>query len=154
MPPQTTTPPLRTARRAAGNELSGRGKNQRRIKEFGRQFVGPSRPSRAETAGELLRFGIPGSCESKDCTLLETCDLYRDMRCRAKSVKSDYAGIACLAQRAKADQPCAKQRRARHVAEITGQRKTIPRIGHRVLRVAAVDRVTGESRPVTKIFPP
>src|ERR1017187_7756944 len=70
----------------------------------------------------------------------------------AEAVESQRLALAGHAIAAPADQPGAQPRRDFGVVAAISKRKTKPRIGERVARIAAVVRVAGEHRRIAQVF--
>ena len=111
MPPQTTRPPLRTARSAVGTR-SPTGANRIAASSCsGGARVRAARPDRPHLAGEVLRLLVPRPGEGEDLAALMARDLRDDMSRRAEAVEADPLRIARGLEAAPADQPGAEQRR-------------------------------------------
>ena len=134
MPPQTTVPPLSTARSAAGTSAPTGREQDRRVERLGRRVVGGARPLRAELAREALRVGVARPREGEHAPALVARDLDRDVRRRAEAVEAERRGVARHAQAAVADQPRAQERRRGDVVERVREREAEARVGHRVAR--------------------
>ena len=80
--------------------------------------------------------------------------LRHDMRRGPEPVEPDAGGIAGHAQRPVADQPGAQQRGGFRVAERASDREAVARVDHHVIGIAAVQRISGESRLLAEVFPP
>ena len=113
MPPQTTRPPLRTARSAAGTSAPTGANRIAASSGSGGVFVGAARPDRAEPAREALRRLVARPGEGEDLAALEAADLRQDMRGGAEAVEADPLARPRRFQAAPADQPGAQQRRGR-----------------------------------------
>src|SRR5256714_7174710 len=75
-----------------------------------------------------------------------------DVRRGTESIKTQPFRVARFAKRPVPDQPGAKQRRRAYVIERVRNRERKPRVGHGELSVAAINRVSGEPRPLTQVL--
>src|SRR4029078_10386475 len=116
-----------------------------------------SRPYVAEAFREVLRLLVAWPGEGIDLAALMARHLRHDVRRGAKAVDGEPRRLprnrlARHLERTIADQPCAEQRGGFRVAIAFRNRKDIARVGNRVLGIAAVDLVAGETRIVAKIL--
>ena len=152
MPPQTTRPPLRTARKRDGHERADGSEQDRRVERLWRRLVGAARPGRAEAAREALRRLVAWPRERQDLAPLMAADLRDDVRRRAEAVKADPLARPRRLQAAPADQSGAEQRRG---GDRVARRRQLQRergLGDEVRGVAAVAGVAGELGMVAKIL--
>ena len=82
------------------------------------------------------------------------CDLRDDVRRCAKAVNAEPPRIADFSQTSIADQPRAEQRRGCNIIVSVGNSKAETRVRDCVFRIAAVDCVTGEARPLAQVLAP
>ena len=152
MPPQTTVPPLRVAASAAGTRPPTGAKRIAASSASRRRLVGAARPVRAEILGETLRGPVARPREGVDLAALVPRHLRHDVRRRAETVDAEMLRLAGHAQRAVADQPGAEQRRGLDVGVEVRDREDEAGIRQRVVRIAAVEGVAGESREVAEVL--
>src|SRR3569832_2241409 len=79
-------------------------------------------------------------------------DLRGDMGCGAEALKADSLCVSSHLERAIANQPGAQERCCFYIAETGRDRKTIALMRDGIFRIAAIDLIAGEPRPVAKIF--
>ncbi len=154
MPPQTTLPPFRTARRAWGTSAPTGAKMMAESSSSGGTLGRVPGPFDPQRPGKILgRFvAAPGECV--DFPTLVDRDLSGDVGGRAETVDADPLGIlAAQAVRAIADQTRAQQRRRRHVVVAGGQREAVALVGRRVPGEATVQGVTGEAGVIAQVLP-
>src|SRR5690606_19465521 len=96
-----------------------------------------ARPDGAELARERLRGRVAGAREGMKLGALIAHDLRDDVGRRTEAVDSDAASVACLRQRAVADEPRAEQRRRRDGFVNVGNRKAEVLVRNRELGEAA-----------------
>src|SRR5262245_44753853 len=102
--------------------------------------------------GKGLRGRVAWACEGVDAAPLELGDLGEDVGRGPKAVDAQSGRRTGHAQGPVADQPGAEQWRGRGVRVGLRQRKTVVRVGHRVLGVSSVDLVARKARRVAKVF--
>ena len=148
MPAQTTRPPLRTARSAAGTSSPTRREDDRRVERLGRRLVRAAGPDGAERARERLRRHVARTGEGEDPPSLPARDLRDDMRRRRRSRRGPdvlaFAGHDRASASRSGRRTAAARARRRRRASPSG--KAIARIGDVVGGEAAVARVAGEER--------
>jgi hypothetical protein len=131
MPAQTTTPPLRTARNAAGMsdptgaKISAASSSNGAGASLSPAHAAPSERAKACACMSPLRVNAAISRPSM------TRDLRDDVRRRAEAVDADAPGLARHAQRAVADEARAQPRRNVDVANAARKREAVTRIGDR-----------------------
>src|SRR5215207_3855109 len=113
MPPHTTRPPLRTARRAAGTRVPTGAEIMAVSSGSGGASSEPPAQA-APSAREGLRRFIAGPCEGEHRAALPAADLGDDVRGGSETVDADGFAASCGDERAPADQPGAQQRRRRN----------------------------------------
>src|SRR5438874_11663289 len=134
------------------HERANRREDDGSVEGFRRHFVGTAGPGCTKPLREFLRFGIARTGESENLASFKPRDLTNDMGSGAESVQAEPFWVAAFAQRAKADQPGAQQRRGCDVFESVGNGKTKARVGHNKFSVTAVNVVAGKTGTVAKIF--
>src|SRR5262249_59204080 len=102
---------------------------------------------------ELLRVPVAGGSECVDLAPFGSRTLRDEMRGRSEPVESQPPRIARHAQRPVADQAGAEQRRRLRIRIARWKGEAVPLVCERELRVAAVDLVAGEPRPVAEVLP-
>ena len=145
MPPQTTVPPGRIARSAAGTSAPTGAKMIAASSASGGGCIGAAGPLAAEPRANACAGASPGRVKANSRRPSIARHLGDDVRRRAEAVDAEPLGVARHAQAAVADQPGAQQRRRLGVAVAAGERKAVAGVGDRVLGVAAVDLVAGEA---------
>jgi hypothetical protein len=145
---------LRARRERRRHQGADRREDQRGIEQRWRLLARAAGPFRAETQRKFLPSAVAVAGEGEDTLATMTRDLRDDMRRRAEAVDAEPLGRAGEAQRAVADEAGAEQRRCSDVVQSRRQRKAIARIGDRVLGIAAVDRIAGETRALAEILAP
>ena len=113
MPAQTTSPPLRTARSAAGTSVADGREDDRGVERLGRRSSEPPAQSRRARGAKSCACASPGAGEGEDPPALPAGDLRDDVRRGAEAVEAEPLGVAGQPQRAVADQAGAEQRRGR-----------------------------------------
>ncbi len=78
--------------------------DDRRVESYGRYVVGTSSPTCAQRERMFLGWPVTGTGKGIDLAALPIADLRQNVGSGAKTIKSDAAPIARLAQRAPADQ--------------------------------------------------
>ena len=151
IPPQTTVPPLATARSAAGTS-SPAGEDERGVELLGRRAERVAGPLRAELQGEGLGRLVVGAREREHAPALVDRHLADDVRRRAEAVDARGARRRRRAAGPVADQPGAQERRAWKVLVALGEREAEALVGHRALGVAAVEVVAGEAGAVAEVL--
>ncbi len=123
IPPQTTTPPLPTARSASGTSEPTGAKTNAASSGSGGISSGIPRPGRPQLPGEGLPAGVPGPGEAVYLSALVHCHLGDDVRSRPEAVDAEPLDmLTSHAVGAVPDQPCAQQRRDLDILLPTVQR--------------------------------
>jgi hypothetical protein len=115
MPAQTTRPPLRIAFNASGDEVPDGRIDDRRVERLGWRLVGATRPRGAEAPRERLVRNVSRTSEGVHGPPLPLRDLRHDVSRGAEAVDAKVLAIARDHKRSPADEPCAEQRRERHI---------------------------------------
>ncbi len=110
MPPQTTLPPLATARRAAGTSSPAGAKIKGRIELLGGRAERVARPLGSQAKREILSLAISRAREREHPPSLVDRHLADDVGRGAEAVDPESLGVARQAQRAEADQARAQKR--------------------------------------------
>ena len=121
MPPQTTTPPLSTARKAAGTKAPAGAKIIAASSLAGAglsESPAQTAPRRRANAWATL-IPRPGKC--KDLALLEARDLRNDVGGGAKAINPQAPCIAGLPKRAISNQPGTEERSRGDIIERVGK---------------------------------
>ena len=152
MPAQTTTPPLPTARSAAGTSAPTGAKTIAASSSSGAgPAESPAHSAPSSSASDCGRV-VAAAGEGEHPPALVDGDLADDVRGRAEAVEAEALGVAGHAQRAVADQPGAEQRRDLLVGMVLGEREAEALVGDGQLGVAAVELVAGEAGAVAEVL--
>lgn len=144
--------PLAHRFQRGGNQRSDRGEKDSGVERFGRGLIRPAGPIRAKRHCEVLRGRVAWTRKGKDALAEMAGNLGHDVGGGAEAVDADGPGISRHPVGAVSDQPGAEQRGGMHIVEGGRQREAVPRVGDRVVGIAAVDLIAGEARRVAKVF--
>src|SRR5207244_10639858 len=97
---------------------------------------------------------VAGPGEREDPPAFPPRQLGHEVRGRTEAVQAEPLRVPREAQRAIADQSRAEQRRELRVPGCGRQREAVPRVGDRLLGVAAVECVPGEQGLVAEVLAP
>ena len=137
---------------SGGDQLAGRGEDDRCVERFRPRLEGVARPLRAELPSEALRRLVLPSREGEHTAPLVAGHLGHDVRRRAEAVETHARRVTGEAKRAIADQAGAQQRGSLEVGVPVGQWQAGFRVRQCTLGVAAVHRVAGEQRPPAEVL--
>ena len=147
-PARGDRPQRRRDERADGRE------QDRGVELLRRLAVGAAGPLGAELARERLRLLVARAGEGEDAPPLRPRDLRDDVRGGPEAVEAEPLRVAREPERAVADQPGAEERRRLQVGVPVRDREAEALVGDRPFRVAAVEVVAGEARPLAEVLPP
>src|SRR4029077_5608304 len=136
------------------NESAHRGEDDRTVEGFRRSLIRVSGPASAERTRKALSCRITWSRKREHVTALPVRDLRDDVSGGSKAVQPEFLAFSGDSKGSPTDQSCAQQRRGRGIIPVGGQWKYKPRVSDNVSRIAAIARVTGEQRTITKVFLP
>ena len=134
------------------HQVADRREEDRRVERRGRRLVRRAGPGRAELEGERARPRVLAPGERENLATLRARDLGDEVRGGAEPVEPDAAAVACLHERAPADEARAEERRERGVVTFFAERERVARVGDRRRGEPAVARVPGEERPVAEVL--
>ncbi len=122
MPPQTTRPPLRNARSAAGTSAPTGANRMAASSGSGGASSEPPAHSAPRARAKAWPAASPGRVKAKTRGPASG-DLGDDVRGGAEAVEAERPAVAGQLQRAPADQAGAEQRRRRDRIEVVAERK-------------------------------
>ena len=155
MPPQTTTPPFRTDRSAAGTSAPTGAKTSAASSGSGGSLVRAARPDRPEGTREFLRRGVSRAREGEDLAPLEPRHLRDEVRGRAEAPDSHRPRVSRHPQGPVPDESGTEERRRLDVGVAPpgcgkqNRSSATVRLGE-----AAVDVVSGEPGLVAEVLVP
>lgn len=133
-------------------QIADRRKDDRRI-EFLRGSIGrTSGPGCAQRPGKILTPAIARVGKGEYLLPVAACNLNQKVGGRTKSVEADPLGFTRLAQATIANQSGAEQGRRLSIPVDRWNRKAKPLVGDQILRITAIERVTGKARLFAKVF--
>jgi hypothetical protein len=155
MPPHTTTPPLSTARSAAGTNSPTGANSIAPSSGLWGDLVGTACPPRAQPPRVVLSLVVARAREGEHAHPVADGNLDQDMRRRAETVQPQPIAQHLTPRhpiRTVANQPRAQQRRCAHCVVAVGDGEHIAGVSDGVLGVAAVQRVTREFREGAQVL--
>src|SRR5439155_26815705 len=137
----TPRPALPAGPQRRANTLANGGEDDRGVETLRGHLVWFAGPHRAESTRELLGCAVAGPRECVHLAALVARDLRHDVRRGAKSIDPKPLRVTRFEERAITNQAGAEQRRGFGVGINIRQREAKAFVGHRILRVAAIERV-------------
>src|ERR1035437_6214816 len=134
------------------HQRAHRRENDGGIERLRRRLFRAARPHRAERAREVLRRRVALAREGEHAPALPDRDLRQDMGGGAEAVEAERLAFAGHAVAAPADQAGAQPRRDLGIVAAISKRKTKPRVGQHMCRIAAIAGVAGEHRRIAQVL--
>jgi hypothetical protein len=100
-----------------------------------------------------LAFPITFASEGEESTALVPGDLRDQVGGRPEPIDAKPLGVPRSNQGSVPDEPGTEKRRRLDIRVAGWEREAEPLVGHRVLRVASVELISGKANPIAEIFP-